>query len=48
MARVKDAVLEFVTDDRMEPHFFLVGQLALLAAVTAALYFLEPYLRIAP
>lgn len=32
--------MEALSDDRLEPHLFLAGQVALLAAVAAALYLL--------
>lgn len=45
MAPARETVMEFLTDDRMEPHLFLAGQLAILALVAALLFWLEPMVR---
>lgn len=44
MAVKREDVMEFLTDERVEPHLYLAGQLALLALVTAGLFLLEPAL----
>lgn len=42
MATLRDRVLERLTDDRLEPHLFLAGQLAILAVVALVLFLLFP------
>jgi hypothetical protein len=34
----RDRLMERLSDDRLEPHLFLAGQLALLAVVAAVLF----------
>ncbi len=36
----RDRVMETLSDDRLEPHVFLAGQLALLAVVAVVLFVL--------
>lgn len=44
MVAAPDEVMEFWTDDRVEPHLYLAGQVALLAAAVLLLLLIEPLL----